>query len=653
MKRAISNRGFTTTLALVLFALAAIGAGVATSQRMKNALLTQDALETAHAWTAYVARENGLVTSKTPAPDVGPPGISTNSGESFRYRLLNPKGELIFDSGGKLAAERPDADTMQPEIAGWSELLSGQSLVRILRETVGAPPPTYADVFVPIIDGGKAVGVVEVNLNQTLKAERFDKVFRITALVTVALIVLGVGVPGGLLLHNANARRRVELQVDYLDHHDSLTGLVNRNTFADRVSAIIAGNDAETHKIGVLSIGIDGFKSINDSLGHHVGDLMLTEISDRLRTNTRDADIVGRMTGDEFSVVAPGFATVEELVDFAVQLRTVVAIPMEAKGNFLNPSISIGIATSPENGQDADLLIKRATVAQNWAKTEKLGSIRLFDKEMDAAVNHRFTLETDMQRALDEGQFRLLYQPQIDLRTGDLVGCEALVRWQHPELGLVSPDRFVPIAERNGLIHELGAWILNKACEDAVMWPKPISVAVNLSPAQFANGAVELLVSDVLKNTGLASGRLEVEITEGLIINDTQEALDALHKITSLGVSVAMDDFGTGYSSLSYLTLFPYTKLKIDRSLLLRIDEDVNVASVIRSMVDLGKSLDMKVVCEGVETFSQAAALAQVGCNIVQGYLFAKPMPNKLLVTHLRADAEAAEAAEPANTVAA
>ncbi len=636
--KTFSKRGLTVTLSLVLFAIAAIAAGIGTSQRMKNALLKQDALETAHVWSDYVAKSYGLGGQDTSDPSEELPKVSKNSEEDFRYRLRDPDGTLIYDSGTNQNSTLSERETIEPEGVGWTQLLSGEALVRILRESVGEPPPTYADVFVPIIEDGKALGVVEVNINQTLKADRFDRVFRVTALVTVALVILGVGIPGGLLWHNANERRLVEQQVDYLDQHDSLTGLVNRKTVTPRLAALLAGNEDGTHEVGVLSIGIDGFKSINDSLGHRVGDMLLTEIAERLRTATRESDIVGRVTGDEFAVIAPGFKHVDELVEFAVELRALASKPFEAKENFLSPSISIGVAVSPQDGTDAELLIKRATVAQNWAKNEKQGSIRVFDKKMDAAVNHRFKLEMDMRRALENGEFRVLYQPQIDLRTGDLVGSEALVRWEHPELGLVTPDRFIPIAERTGFIHELGIWILKKACEEAAAWPKPISVAVNLSPAQFANGSTDSLISDVLAKTGLDPSRLEVEITEGLIINDTQEALNALHKLRALGVSVAMDDFGTGYSSLSYLTLFPYTKLKIDRSLLSRIDEDPNVAAVIRSMVDLGKSLDMKVVCEGVETYAQAASLAQVGCGLVQGYLFARPLSCEELAENLRDD---------------
>ena len=655
VKKAVSKRGLTVTLSLVLFAIAAISAGIGTSERMKNALLQQDALETARTWSTYVAKNYtpaGDGSTKTPG---NLPKVSENSQEDFRYRLHDPEGGVIYDSGADRNSVLTERATLEPAKDTWSQLLSGESLVRILRDRVGEPRPTYADVFVPIIENGEALGVVEVNINQTLKANRFDRVFRITALVTVALVILGVGIPGGLLWHAANARRLVEQQVDYLDQHDSLTGLVNRKTLTPRLGAVLAANEGETRKVGILSIGIDGFKSINDSLGHQVGDMLLGELADRLRAATRDTDVVGRVTGDEFAVITGGFKTAEELVELAMELRAVASAPFEAKSNFLAPSISVGIAISPEDGTEPELLIKRATVAQNWAKNEKQGSVRVFDKKMDAAVNHRFTLEMDMRRALESGQFQLLYQPQIDLRTGDLVGSEALVRWQHPELGLVTPDRFIPIAERTGLIHELGMWILNKACEDAVAWPKPVSVAVNLSPAQFATGATESLISDVLKKTGLHPSRLEVEITEGLIINDTEEALNTLHKLRALGVSVAMDDFGTGYSSLSYLTLFPYTKLKIDRSLLLRIDEDRNVASVIRSMVELGKSLDMKVVCEGVETLAQAAALSQAGCGLVQGFLFAKPMSCEELAENLRADLASSNAhpAQAAETAAA
>jgi len=627
-------------LALVLFAVAAIGTGVGTSERMKSALLRQDALETAHAWRNFAEKKFNLPSSENAVSSPLPPHISQRSGENFRYRLFDLDGDLIYDSGKGQNTALAKRNPPEFKSSGWSALLNGESLVQILRDSVSEPGATYADVFVPVIENGKTRGVVEVNIDQTLKAERFDKVFQITALVTVALLVLGIGIPGGLLWYNANARRKVEQEIDYLSHHDSLTGLINRKSLTLHLTALLAQTNTRRHKVGVLSIGIDGFKSINDSLGHLVGDLLLSEISDRCRAHTRESDVVGRISGDEFAVVVPGFRTADELVDFAVQLRAVVVEPLEANGHFLSPSISIGIAMAPEDGHDATLLIKHATVAQNWAKNEKQGSVRVFDTKMDAAVNNRFRLEMDMRRALELDQISVVYQPQIDLRTGEFVGCEALARWQHPELGMVSPDRFIPIAERNGFIHELGAWILRKACEDAAAWPKPITVGVNLSPAQFEDATIDRVISDVLKQTGLDPARLELEITEGLILNDTEAALRALHKLRSLGVSIAMDDFGTGYSSLSYLTLFPYTKLKIDRSLLERIEDDPNVSSVIRSMVGLCRSLNMKIVCEGVETLAQTAALNDVNCEFVQGFLFAKPMTCELLTAQLWADME-------------
>lgn len=636
----VSRSDFPILLALVLFAIAAIGTGIGTAERMKGALLRQDALETAHAWRGYIEKKFNFRSTETPKDAPLPPHISQKSGDSFRYRLFNIDGVLVYDSGDGQDTALAKRNPSSFQSSGWSDLLNGETLVRILRESVGEPAPTYADVFVPVVKNGKTRAVIEVNIDQTSKAERFDHVFRISALVTMALLMLGIGIPGGLLWYSATARRKVEQEIDYLSHHDSLTGLINRKSIDLHLTALLAQTNTQRRKVGVLSIGIDGFKSINDSLGHLVGDLLLSEISDRCRIHTREADVVGRISGDEFAVIAPGFRTADELVDFADELRALVTVPLEANGHFLSPSISIGIAMAPDDGLDAELLVKRATVAQNWAKNEKQGSVRVFDTDMDAAVNHRFKLEMDMKRALDLNQFSMVYQPQIDLRTGEFMGCEALVRWQHPELGEVSPDRFIPIAERNGFIHELGAWILRRACEDAAAWPKPISVGVNLSPAQFEDVAIDSLVSDVLRETGLDPARLELEITEGLILNDTEAALRALHKLRSLGVSIAMDDFGTGYSSLSYLTLFPYTKLKIDRSLLERIEDDPNVSSVIRSMVGLCRSLNMKIVCEGVESLAQTAALNEVDCEFVQGFLFARPMSCELLTAQLWADLE-------------
>ncbi len=646
----ILNRDVPMLVAIGLFAIAAITTGIGTSEKMKNMLLQQDALEAAQSWTTFLERKHDLSTTATADSGKSAQNPVPHPESTVKYRIYDSRGELLHDSDETQERTATQRRKAKLEPSSWAKLLGGRSYVRILRGQTEGAKQTYADVFLPVLTGGQAGHVLEVSINQTRKAERFDRVFKISAIVTVALLAVGIGIPGGLFWHHAHARRKIEREVDFLAHNDSLTGLANYKSFEAKLTAILSSADLGVHTVAVLSIGIDRFKHVNDSLGHAVGDALLQEMAARCRAYTRETDVVGRMTGDEFGVIAPGFRSNDELAAFATDLRALLMEPLDIQGHYLCPSVSIGISVAPDDSKRSAMLIKNATTSQNWAKQEDSKRVRFFHEDMDQAVKASLTLEMDMRRALDLDQFFLVYQPQFNLQTGELVGCEALVRWEHPDLGTISPDRFIPLAEKLGTITELGERILQTACREAVSWPKPISVAVNLSPAQFTGHALATMVSNVMETTTLPADRLEVEITEGLIINDTDEALSLLHRLRKLGVSIAMDDFGTGYSSLSYLTRFPYTKLKIDRSLLWRIEDDANVASVIDSIVRLGRSLKMKVIVEGVETEAQAQILRNSGCELVQGFLFAKPMSEPDLVARLHA--ESAERAEKTSTAA-
>jgi diguanylate cyclase (GGDEF)-like protein len=423
-------------------------------------------------------------------------------------------------------------------------------------------------------------------------------------------------------------RRQAEARIAHMAQHDALTGLPNRTLFRDRLAGALA-RAQRGESSAVLCLDLDRFKVVNDTLGHPVGDALLKQVAARLQAELRDTDTVARFGGDEFAVLQttgqqPGSASA-----LARRLIEVLGTPYEVSGHQVVIGASIGIALISADSADPDELLKDADLALYRAKADGRAAWRFFEPEMDAHMQARRLLEMDLRRALKAGEFELNYQPLVNLHTGKLAGFEALLRWRHPERGLVPPADFVPLAEEIGLIVPIGKWVLQTACAEAASWPKALKLAVNLSAAQFqVSAALVQTVSDALSASGLAADQLELEITESIMLQDTEETLATLHRLRRLGVGISMDDFGTGYSSLSYLRLFPFTKLKIDRSFIQDLGgAPGNCAAIVRAIISLSGSLGMVTTAEGVETTAQLNRLALEGCDQVQGYLFSKPVP--------------------------
>jgi diguanylate cyclase (GGDEF)-like protein len=419
--------------------------------------------------------------------------------------------------------------------------------------------------------------------------------------------------------------KRRENQIRHLAYHDALTGLPNRALFHHRVERALVRARRRGTTVVVMWIDADNFKNVNDSLGHSAGDSLLKCLSDRMRATIRETDTIARLGGDEFGIVltnanAPDYAT-----QLAWRLLTVAGQPMEFNGQQVVSGISIGIATSATDGDQAETLLKNADLALYRAKADGRGTFRFFEAEMDARAQARRALEIDLRNALAKQEFELYYQPQVNIETHEIVGLEALVRWRHPDRGLVLPSEFIPISEQTGLIIRLGEWVLRRACMDATNWPDSITVAVNVSPAQFRNHDFAQLVAQVLRDTGLAPNRLEVEITESLLIRDVDANLSALQELKALGVRISMDDFGTGYSSLANLRSFPFDKFKIDRSFVMELEQNADSTAIVRSVLGLGRSLGMATCAEGVETREQLVCLRTAGCTEVQGYYYCEP----------------------------
>jgi diguanylate cyclase (GGDEF)-like protein len=431
---------------------------------------------------------------------------------------------------------------------------------------------------------------------------------------------------GSLSTHeDITARRKAEAQIAHMAHYDALTDLPNRVLFREHL--VKALESADRGRLAVLCIDLDRFKAVNDTLGHPVGDSLLRLVAERLQAASRPTDLVVRLGGDEFAIVQTGTEQPAGATALATRLIAGIAEPFDLDGHQVVTGASVGIAIAPNDGSDPDKLLKNADMALYRAKNDGGESYRFFEPNMDAEMQARRTMEIDLRVALTVGQFELYYQPFITLETGMISGFEALLRWHHPERGLVPPMEFIPVAEEIGLIGQIGAWVLKQACLEAAKWPADIHIAVNLSPAQFKHRAVVLDVAVALGASGLPARRLELEITEAVLLEHTELNLRILDELRDLGVHISMDDFGTGYSSLAYLQKFPFDKIKIDRSFVNDLPGRTEALAIVRAITSLGSSLGMRTTAEGVETEEQLKKLTEEGCTEVQGYLFSKPVP--------------------------
>lgn len=438
--------------------------------------------------------------------------------------------------------------------------------------------------------------------------------------------------------------RNADERITYLAMHDALTSLPNRvmlRTRTDEALAAITGGGG----FAVLCLDLDNFKDVNDGLGHPAGDALLCEVATRILSVTRHSDVVARLGGDEFAIVAlrdddAGIATM------ASRLVEAIRVPYEIDGQMVLIGTSIGIAMAPADGTDPDTLMKNADLALYRAKSNGRGCYAFFEPSMEQHLVDRRRVEIELRNALAQGEFELYYQPVLKVATRHIIGFEALIRWRHGTRGMVPPDKFIPIAEENGLIVQIGEWALNQACLEAASWPGSLKVAVNLSPVQFRTGNLLETIVAALDASGLAANRLELEITESSVMQDADATLAIIKAIKSLGVRLAMDDFGTGYSSLAYLQKFPFDKVKIDRAFVRDSGQATNLA-IIRAVTGIAQSMGIETTAEGVETEDQFARMAVEGCHEAQGFLFSRPRPGSDVMAMLASqDPSRADVAE-------
>ena len=432
---------------------------------------------------------------------------------------------------------------------------------------------------------------------------------------------------GWLATHeDITERHRAEEKIAYMAGHDSLTDLPNRVLLRERLEHELK-RVQRGECLAVLCLDLDHFKSVNDTLGHPIGDKLLKVVADRLRRCTRGPDTTARLGGDEFAIIMTSMHRSSDAEALSRRVRDSIVKPCQIDGHQILIDISIGISVAPVDGMDPDQLLKNADMALYGAKADGRGTYRFFEPEMDTRMKARRQLEMDLRGALAKKEFELHYQPLVNLQTNQITAFEALLRWNHPERGLISPGEFIPVAEETGLIIPIGEWVLRKACKEAAKWPDTVKVAVNLSPSQLKMRDLLEVVTSALADSGLPARKLQLEITETVLMQDTFATLSTLHRLRELGVQIAMDDFGTGYSSLSYLRSFPFDKIKIDRSFVQDLSNGAEPLAIVHAIAGLANCLNIVSTAEGVETQQQMQKLQAVGCTEMQGYLFSRARP--------------------------
>jgi diguanylate cyclase (GGDEF)-like protein/PAS domain S-box-containing protein len=434
---------------------------------------------------------------------------------------------------------------------------------------------------------------------------------------------------GWVAIHqDITAQKRAESQITYMACHDDLTGLANRAVLLEKMDEALVRLRRQGSRFTIFMLDLDLFKTVNDSLGHPVGDQLLKVVADRLSACTRAIDTVARLGGDEFAILATADDDQRQAaIATANRLLEAVAAPYDVEGHQLNIGTSIGIALAPQHGADVDQLVKNADLALYKAKSEGRDAYRFFEDALGVAASTRRAHQIELRNALTSDEFELHYHPIVDIGTRETASIEALIRWRHPERGMIAPVDFIPLAEETGLINPIGDWVLRKACGDAARWPSHIKVSVNLSAVQFRKVCPIDNFCKALKDSGLPPERLELEITETVLLQGNAENVETLHKLRLMGISIVLDDFGTGYSSLSYLRMFPFDKIKIDRSFVHELAKNADCAAIVSAVAGLGRSLRIGTVAEGVETEDQLLLVHAAGCTHVQGFLFGRPCP--------------------------
>lgn len=548
-------------------------------------------------------------------------------GRVFRFKLFDKNGALLLvsdqmeqsgiDARSALGRGRTQQEAMDV-------ILSRESHV-VLKDGREKPgrPDSYSEAYVPVVEGPDIVGVIEVYVDQTdLAASNQQLLSKATVAVFIVLSLLGL--LGAL-------QRRTERKVLYLAKHDMLSGALNRASFQDELRSAATVQKHTQEVFAVLCVDLDRFKEVNDSLGHAAGDEVLRVMTSRVRSMLRQSDYVARLGGDEFAILQSGIHDSADVRDLAERIVDQLAVPYEINGRSVRCGGSVGAAIYGIDSTDLDELLHKADLALYRAKANGRGCFSFYDEALDFQLQERQALACDLRAAIEHEQLTIHFQALFEADGLRVSGCEALLRWQHPLRGHIGPDTFIPIAEDSGMIVPLGEWVLREACREAASWEDDRKVAVNLSPIQFKQGDLVETVRNALAESKIPPHRLELEVTESLLMGETEQVMQVLKNLSELGVHIVMDDFGTGYSSLAYLWKFPFDKIKIDKSFTHALEGDQKADLIVSSIISLAHSLHIKVNAEGVETESQMAILKKHGCDELQGFLLARPTSAELV----------------------
>ena len=608
--------------------LLAVGVGQVLKSTV-DYLLYWDATAAAESWAKYVA-EN--VTDIEDIADGQPPSAESMAflirtqqiRHVFGFEIINLYGNVqLASDGSKISSIR---GAVHSDTAASAAKL-GRPIISVKEGAPPIRPSYYSEAYLPVIVDGRPQAIVAAYVDLTEQRDHFRQAFSLAALALCLLIGAAVGIPTIAWHRRTKEKQQADRRIRFLAHHDALTGLANRAQLIEKLENALAILPLRGGCLAVHFIDLDHFKEVNDTLGHDGGDFLLKTVAERLRAVTRADDIVARLGGDEFVVVQTAIKSKDQVEDFARRLTSAVTTPMTLKEQEILATVSVGVALAPADGTNPERLLKSADLALYKSKADGRNCTCFFEPKMDTALQARIGLEKALRDAVDNERFILHYQPLFEMSGQRLIGFEALIRLPAEDGTLIPPMTFIPVAEDLRLIGKIGAWVLREACKAAASWPEPLTVAVNLSPAQFELCSISTIVASALKETGLAPCRLELEITETLLLGNSDAVMAELLSLKAMGIAIVMDDFGTGYSSLSYLWRFPFDKIKIDRSFMQGFDAAGRDAeTVVKTIIALGRELDMRVTVEGVETAKQAAFLDGADADQVQGFFFGRPV---------------------------
>lgn len=593
-------------------------------------LLAQHASTKASDWARYVALNISDLESMASGAQPSAATMTFLQGAIeaspvFGYEIFNPAGYSQFVvEGGEIA--RP---TISEFSADALRAVSSRQPIATAVEGIAPSFPTYyGRAYIPVFTDGRPIAVVAAYVDHVTQRYAFYEIAAVAATTICLLMALSFGIPAIAWYRGNSQKKQADRRIHFLAHHDALTGLANRMQLSERLDNLLGSVATGGEGLAVHLIDLDRFKSVNDALGHDGGDFLLTTMGERIRAVTRPEDVAARLGGDEFVLIQTGASDKEQAQELALRLTSVLSEPVEFEGQEIIATASVGIALAPGDGESAERLLKSADLALYKGKADGRNCIRFFEPEMDVGLQTRIELERAIRHAIANDGFELHFQPLFEIANRRLIGFEALVRLRKADGTLMPPMTFIPVAEEIRVIEKIGNWVLREACRTAATWPNHMIVAVNLSPAQFRTGSICDVVAQALHESGLEPRRLELEITETLLLDNAEAVLAQLLELKAIGVSIAMDDFGTGYSSLSYLWQFPFDKIKIDRSFMQEHKgSDRHAQTIVKAIIALGRELNMRVTVEGIETARQAAFVDDANGDQVQGFFFGRPVP--------------------------